>query len=67
MPAIITALDQVVADMEDLDKSDDPRKKYTLAGMQAEKEGLIKQLFEQELIGFHVPLGSNAEQRAHTN
>ena len=43
-PAIKTGIEQVIAGMEELDKSDDPRKKYTLAGMQAEKDDYDKQL-----------------------
>ena len=43
-PAIKAGIEQVIAGMEDLDKSDDPRKKYTLAGMQAEKDDYDKQL-----------------------
>ena len=43
-PAIKTSLEKIIKDMEDVDKSDDPTKKYTLAGMQAAKDDYDKQL-----------------------
>ena len=32
-PAIKTGIEKIIKDMEDVDKSDDPKKKYTLAGI----------------------------------
>jgi len=43
-PAIKTGIEKIIKDMEDVDKSDDPKKQYTLAGMQAEKDDYDAQL-----------------------